>query len=84
MLSDELLTHAAHFERWQRQGGIRMDAHLCGLYVTIFRSMSDQAAMMERRPIPDGQLPLPPGVVSLDQARADRLAAGLSGAGGAA
>ena len=83
MLSDELLTHAAHFERWTRQGGINMDAHLCGLYVTIFRSMSDQAAMMERRPIPDGQMPLPPGVVSLDQVRADRHAAGIP-TGGAA
>lgn len=79
MLSDELLSHAAHFGRWHAQGGIKMDAHLCNLYRTIFHSMADQAAQMERRPIPVGQMPLPPGVVSLDQVRADRHAAGIPG-----
>lgn len=79
MLSDELQTHAAHFARWAAQGGIKMDANLCRLFSDIFITCSDQAAAMERRPIPDGQMPLPPGVISLDQVRADRHAAGIPG-----
>lgn len=81
MLSDLLTSYQGHFADWAKSGGIHMDARLCALLSTNLADAAQQARTLEGAPVPPAAMPLPAGVVRLDDFRPAMVAAVQSGVG---